>query len=107
QECCASSLTPAAVAVLYDILKEVVAQYQIPLENIYNMDKKGIQMGVGEWTAVLVYLLYPCKLRCFGLPPKASAQQLDLVTILEAVCMDGSALHPAVIFKRIHFLLSI
>ncbi|KAE9384674.1 hypothetical protein BT96DRAFT_756739, partial [Gymnopus androsaceus JB14] len=54
EECRASSLTPAAVAGFYDILEEVVAQYQIPPENIYNMDEKGIQMGVGERTAVLV-----------------------------------------------------
>lgn len=92
EECRASSLTPAAVAGFYDLLEEVVTQYQVPPENIYNMDEKGIQMGIGDKTAVLV----DRNQKTVSLIEHGAR---DLVTIIETVCADGSALHPAVIFK--------
>ncbi|KAJ3740688.1 hypothetical protein EV360DRAFT_16766, partial [Lentinula raphanica] len=54
EEARARSLTPAAVNGFYDLLQETVTEFNIPPENIYNMDEKGIQMGVGDRTAVLV-----------------------------------------------------
>ncbi|KAJ3848282.1 hypothetical protein EV368DRAFT_1014, partial [Lentinula lateritia] len=54
EESRAHSLTLAAVSTFYDILTDTVAQYEIPPENIYNMDKKGVQLGIGQRTAVLV-----------------------------------------------------
>jgi len=36
-----------AVADFYETLNGVLERYNIPEENIYNMDEKGIQLGVG------------------------------------------------------------
>ncbi|KAJ3914341.1 hypothetical protein F5877DRAFT_5761, partial [Lentinula edodes] len=54
EESRACSLTLAAVSTSYDVLADTVAQYEIPPENIYNMDEKGVQLGIGQRTAVLV-----------------------------------------------------
>ncbi|KAJ3899732.1 hypothetical protein F5879DRAFT_775470, partial [Lentinula edodes] len=54
KESYAHALTPATVSGFYDILDNTVSEYYIPPENIYNMDKKGIQLEIGACTAVLV-----------------------------------------------------
>lgn len=92
EECRAAALNPAAVAGFYDILEELTAEFAIPPSNIYNMDEKGIQMGIGSKTAVLVDR---------NQKTISSIEQgtRDLVTILETVCADGTALHPSVIFE--------
>ena len=56
------------------------------------MDEKGIQMGVGKRTLVLVDR------------DQKTVQQLEngnreLVTVIETVCADGTALRPSVIYK--------
>lgn len=48
EKCCANNANPATISCFYDIYKEVVKEYNIPTENIYNMDEKGIQLGVGK-----------------------------------------------------------
>ncbi|KAF8825264.1 hypothetical protein HHX47_DHR7000370 [Lentinula edodes] len=54
KESYACALTPATISGFYDILDNTVSEYYISPENIYNMDKKGIQLGIGACTAVLV-----------------------------------------------------
>jgi hypothetical protein len=59
---------------------------------MYNMDEKGIQLGIGKRTMVLVD------------HDQKSVQQVEdgnceLVTVIETVCSDGTALQPCVIFK--------
>jgi len=48
ERCCAASLNPALINVFYDLLEDIIMNYQIPPENIYNMDEKGIQLGIGQ-----------------------------------------------------------
>jgi hypothetical protein len=92
-ECCrARALNRTHVTGFFDILTEVIAKYNIVPENIYNMDEKGIQMGVGKRTLVLVDR------------DQKTVQQLEngnreLVTVIETVCADGTALRPSVIYK--------
>jgi len=74
------------------MLDSIVTDEHIPPENIYNMDEKGIQMGMGKRTLVLV----DCD--------QKNVQQLEdgnheLVTVIESVCADGSMLHPSIIYK--------
>ncbi|KAK0439268.1 uncharacterized protein EV420DRAFT_1241725, partial [Desarmillaria tabescens] len=38
----------------YDKLETIMKEFDIPQENVYNMDEKGIQMGIGKRTMVLV-----------------------------------------------------
>jgi hypothetical protein len=72
----------------------VIEEYSIPPENIYNMDEKGIQLGLGKRVAALV-----------DHDQKTAYQVEDgnreLVTIIETVCADRTALHPSVIYQGI------
>ena len=43
----AQGLNPTIVAEYFKILKEVIDEYDIPHEKIYNMDEKGVQLGIG------------------------------------------------------------
>jgi hypothetical protein len=76
----------------FEILQKIIEDNQIPPENIYNMDEKGIQMGVGKRTLVLVDW------------DQKTVQQVEdgnrkLVTVIKCVSADGSVLHPSVIYK--------
>lgn len=67
-------------------------EYAIPPENIYNADEKGIQLGVGKSVAAIVDR------------NQKNVQQVEdgnreMVTIIETVCADGTALPPSVIFQ--------
>ena len=42
------------MASFYDNLKDILGKYEIPEENIYDMDEKGIQLGMGKRVCVTV-----------------------------------------------------
>lgn len=46
EKCRTQALNPGAVASFFTILGEVLTKYNIPIENIYNMDKKASSL---EW----------------------------------------------------------
>jgi hypothetical protein len=48
ERCCTSLLNLALVNEFYDLLEDILMKYQIPSENIYNMDEKGIQLGIRQ-----------------------------------------------------------
>lgn len=48
EKCRAQSLNKVAVGGFYDMLEELQEVNDIPDENIYNMDEKGIQLGMGK-----------------------------------------------------------
>jgi hypothetical protein len=92
ESCRARSLNLAQVSGFFNILQDIILQYDIVPSNIYNMDEKGIQLGVGKRMLVLVDR------------DQKTVQQVEdgsreLVTIIETVCADGTALPPCVIFK--------
>lgn len=84
------------IAGFYDILEEVVngkgPDDVIPPENRYNPDEKGVQMGIGARTQVLVD-------RDQKVVQSTEHGNRDLVTIIETVCADGTSLPPSVIFE--------
>ena len=86
------SLNQTNVAGFYELLMEIVAQHSIKPSNIYNMDEKGVQLRVGGRTRVLV----DRNQRTVHLVENGS---WELVTIIETVCADGTALPPSIIFK--------
>jgi hypothetical protein len=92
QQCRAQALNPTVVAEYFQLLAEVIGKFKVPAENIYNMDEKGIQLGVGKRVAAII-----------DRDQKAAFQvengNRELVTIIETLCADGSALHPCVIFQ--------
>ncbi|KAJ7198121.1 hypothetical protein GGX14DRAFT_341898, partial [Mycena pura] len=54
EECRAKSLNRAAVHDYFTILSDTIDRYNIKPKNIYNMDEKGIQLGIGDKVKVLV-----------------------------------------------------
>jgi helix-turn-helix, Psq domain/Tc5 transposase DNA-binding domain len=92
EKCRAQSLNPTAVASFFEVLQEVIETYDIPPENIYNANEKGIQLGIGK--KVLAFFDRDQK-------DVYSVEDGDreLVTVIEAVCADGTAIRPSVIFK--------
>jgi hypothetical protein len=92
EKCRAKALNPTAVRGFYDILGEVVAEFNIDPENIWNMDEKGIQLGIGAKVAAIVD-------RDQATVYSVEDGNRELVTIIEAVCADGTVLIPSVIFQ--------
>lgn len=92
EECRARSLNPTAVHEYFELLTKLIDDYEINYKNIYNMDEKGIQLGVGSKTAVLAD-------RDQKVVQAIQSGSRDLVTIMECVCADGTSLHPSVVFQ--------
>lgn len=94
EECRARNLNPPIVSKYFDMYGQLIRKYNIS-SNLYNMDEKGIQLGVGNRSRpVLVDR------------DQKSIQSIqpgnrELVTIIECLCADGSALHPTVIFEGV------
>lgn len=93
EACRAQCLNRVLIAEYFDILEEILIKYDISCENVYNMDEKGIQMGIGGRTMVLVD--HDQK----GAVYHIEDGNRELVTVIETICADGSSLHPSVIFK--------
>lgn len=94
EKCRAEALNPTLVNEFYDILHQLVTEYQIPPENIYNMDEKGIQLGVGAREAVLVD-------RAQRDAYSIASNDRELITILETIAADKTVLEPSTIFKAV------
>ena len=90
EKCCAASLNPVLVNEFYDLLEEVIKD--IPAENIYNMDKKGIQLGIGQ--KVKAFIDHDQK-DVYS----AKDGNCKLVTVIKTVSADGSCLQPSVIYQ--------
>ena len=68
-------------------------EYCIKLENQWNVDEKGVQLGIRvkvaaiiDWDQATVY--------------SVEYRNRELVMIIEAVCTDGRAVSPLVIFQK-------
>lgn len=92
EACRARNLNPTLVREFFEILRDLVVTHGIPPENIYNMNEKGIQLGIGKRIRALVdrdqRTLY-----------HVEDGSRELVTIIETVCADGTVLRPCVIFQ--------
>jgi helix-turn-helix, Psq domain len=92
EKCHVKALNKTAVEGYFDILEEVVHEYHIKPENQWNMDEKGVQLGIRAKVAAIID------------HDQATVYSVEdgnheLVTIIEAVCADGKALSPLVIFQ--------
>ncbi|KAF9477143.1 hypothetical protein BDN70DRAFT_811132, partial [Pholiota conissans] len=81
----------------FNIYEEVVQQYNIPQENIYNCDEKGIQLGIGKRVRAIID-------RDQKNVYNVENGNREMITVIETVCADGTTLHPSMIFgaKRIN-----
>ena len=92
ERCRAQGLNRIVVTEYFNMLKELINKYQILDENIYNMDEKGIQLGIGTRVAALVD-------RAQQTAYQVEDGDRELVTILETICADGSSIQPSVIVQ--------
>jgi hypothetical protein len=86
------ALNQFAVDEFFDMLTEVIKEYNILPGNLYNMDEKGIQLGIGVRITAMIdqdqKTVYSIE-----------DGNRELVTVIETICADGSILHPSVIFQ--------
>ena len=92
EKCRANNANPATIRHFYDMYEEVVKEFNIPKENVYNMDEKGIQLGVGKRVTSIID-------RDQKEVYNIEDGNRELVTMIETVCADGSTLPPSAIFK--------
>jgi hypothetical protein len=92
ETCCAVSLNRTQVAQFFGVLTEVFVRVNITADRIYNVDEKGIQLGVGGRSGVLV-----------GTSQKTTYQiengDREMVTCMECVCANGDSVPPMLIYK--------
>lgn len=91
----AKSFNYPVVKDYFEKLDAIIAEHDIPVENIYNMDEKGCQLGGGRKQGRRKYLFG----KASRLRYRIRDANLELVTVVECVCADGTALKPYIIFK--------
>jgi hypothetical protein len=94
EKCRAKALNQTAVEGFYKILDEVVREFDIKPENTWNMDEKGVQLGIGAKVAAIID-------RDQAAVYSVEDGNRELVTIIEAVCANGTTLIPSVIFQGV------
>lgn len=93
----ARSVTPAAVALYFDLLEEAITKHNIQPHNIYGFDESGFPLGGGKKTRVIG-------------PAKGGAQKIqrngdkENVTVMATICANGTNVPPVIIFKGQYFL---
>jgi hypothetical protein len=88
----AKALNQFAVDEFFNMLTDVIQEYNIMPENIYNMDEKGIQLGIGARITAMID-------RDQKAVYSIEDGNRELVTVIKCICADGSAIHPSVIFQ--------
>ncbi|KAJ3832008.1 hypothetical protein F5878DRAFT_518068, partial [Lentinula raphanica] len=79
----------------FKILKDLIQDNDIPWSNIYNMDEKGIQLGGGQKNSQTKYFFSRKDKSMY----RTHSDNLELVTIIDSVCADGTAdIYPAFVF---------
>lgn len=92
ESCRAQALNRSTVDGYFNLLSHIIRQYNISPANIYNMDEKGLQLGIGSRARVLVD-------RNQKSVQKVEDGNKELVTVIECICADGTALKPLFIMK--------
>ena len=94
EEARAKALNQFAVDGFFDMLTNVIEEYHVLPGNIYNMDEKDIQLGIGARVTAMID-------RDQSAVYSIEDGNRELVTVIEAVCTDGSVLHPSIIFQGV------
>jgi DDE superfamily endonuclease len=74
-------------------LKSVIDEFNISIENIYNMDESGFAIGTIERSVTIINSEIRTRLQ------RANPGRQAWVTSVECICADGKALPPLIIFK--------
>ena len=90
--CC---FNPVVVSQHFELLVDLLNKFDIPPENMYNMDEKGIQLGRGRKLDGTQYVFSQDQQNCM----KTQGTSLELITTIECVTADGSNLKPCIVFN--------
>ncbi|KAJ7112590.1 DDE superfamily endonuclease-domain-containing protein, partial [Mycena epipterygia] len=91
----ARAFNPTSMNDYFQKLTAIMEEKKIPWRNVYNMDEKGIQLGGGRKNRGVKYILS----RQSKARYRSANSDLELVTIIECICADGSAMKPGFVFK--------
>ena len=83
----------------FELLAAIITKDDVPVENIYNMDEKGCQLGGGRKANMHKYLVPRNRRPRY----KKRSGNLDLITIIECVGADGDSLRPGFVFSGKEF----
>jgi hypothetical protein len=78
----------------FDLFLQIVKKYDIPMENIYNMDEKGCQRGGGRKQSGRKYFVPRCRRPRY----RQRSANLELITVIECICTDGTNILPGFVF---------
>lgn len=90
----ASNFNAAVVSWHFNLPGNFLKKNNIPPENMYNMDEKGIQFGGGRKLDGMWYLFLKDQWNCMKRP----GTSLELVTTIECVAADSLNLKPCFVF---------
>jgi hypothetical protein len=91
----AHNFNPNVVGQHFWTLGELLMKFNIPLQNMYNMDEKGIQLGGGQRLDGTRYIYSKDQ----GICLKTQNANLELVTTIKYVAADGSNIKPGFVFS--------
>ena len=94
------NFNPTVIKHHFQLLGDFLAEYDIPWENIYNMDEKGIQLGGGRKLDNTKYLYNRSQRNRMQI----QSPNLELVTTIKCVGADGSIMKPGFVFSGKHVL---
>ena len=83
----------------FDQLTHLVESFDIPIGNIYNMDEKGCQRGGGKRGSCRKYFYSRLQRAKY----RHRSANLELITIIEAICADRTELKPGFVFPGSSF----
>ncbi|KIJ25042.1 hypothetical protein M422DRAFT_147688, partial [Sphaerobolus stellatus SS14] len=89
----ARAFNPGTINNYFDLLANTISHYNIPVENIYNTDEKGVQLGGGKKSSSTQRIFATGSRNRYVL----KADSLLLCTIIETVSADGELCPPGII----------
>ena len=84
--------TPETISHWFNVLEQVIDEYNIIEENTYNMDESGFAIGEIEATKCIVNSRVRQHLQ-------AKPGRQEWVSSVECICADGTSIPPLIIFK--------
>jgi hypothetical protein len=97
---CTQCFNPTVVKQHFQLLGDFLTQHNIPWENVYNMDEKGIQLGGSRKLDNTRYLYFQNQQNRV----KLQSADLELVMTIECIAADGFILKPGFVFCGKHTL---
>ena len=85
-------MSPERLKQWFEDLQSIIKEYDIELENIYNMNESGFAIGDVEASLRIINATIRQKFQ-------AKPGRQEWITAIEYICADGSPLPPLIIFK--------